>query len=787
MRTEPLTAPLDVTFSRFRGIGKRVRGIERDVPWVDLEERLRTLLESEATDKRDLPGLVFAPVTGSREDANTGKHTALVIDVDALPGGKLKPFLRACADLRCYVYETPSSREPGKGPRVRVIAALQRPLSRSKTVAARYALAHRLGLDPSASGVAGAKGHSQVMFIGRLAETERRRFWSFEGETWRVPKVLPSAESHRAARQRPAARRSPSSTGWDPSSPPDLSALAPHLAPAGRDDDRHALVRALGGWLARRGYDPLAIADAVREQVPSDRPDERAEQALAAAQRALHEGDAPGWDYLSHRFGSETLEALRAAVADPREPEGFAGVWQGDRSVSDLEAWRSTFARFTPAGAVLAEEAPGLDGLDLDEDGRPYGTIANVTLCVAHFVGHALARDDATGRTLLTAEAKWSGARIEPDVLPVGPWRDVYTATFQAHLNRLGMRGARKSDVQDAVATVASWRPINVHGEWLRTLAAGWDGVARVNGALARYWKADETAATTAVSRIMLLSIAARGLSPGEQVDTVPVLIGEQGCGKSQSLRALVLGAARRSQDAFDALPYGADRRWCASRLDMHHKDGMAVVRGFLVWELAELASTAKTDADVQKDFFSRTSDTFRPSFAREEETYRRTVCFIGTVNPDAFGQVIINRDLTGGRRWLPVWVGDVDLLAIERDHEQLLGEAAARVLTGERWHPSDAEKVAVKPLVDAVTELNADAEDPWLDAVRRWLRKVGRGDTFRIKAIFDPGNGAIPIDVEKVQSREIWRVGKILRSLGCTQAPGAMAGMGVWRTPSAR
>lgn len=778
------TAPVDVTFSRFRGIGKRVRGIERDVTWADLESRLRTLLESEASDKRDLPGLVFAPVTGSREDANTGKHTALVIDVDALPGGKLKPFLRACAELRCYVYETPSSREPGKGPRVRVIAALRRPLSRAKTVGARLALAHRLGLDPHASGVAGAKGHSQVMFIGRLAETEPRRFWAFDGAVWKVPAVLPSAERPRAARQRPAKARAVPHGGWDPSSPPDLSALTPHLAPAGHDDDRHALVRSLGGWLARRGYDPLAIADAIREQVPSDRPDERAEQALGAAEQVLRGEVAPGWDYLAGRFDEATLTELRSAVADPREPEGFADIWRGERSAADLQSWKETFARFTPAGAVLAEVAPGLDDLDIDEDGQPQSTPENTRLCVIHFLGSVLARDESTGRTLLTSEAKWSGARAAPETLRAGPWRDVYTTTFVCHLNRLGMRRVHKAWVQDAVEAVAALRPVNVHGDWLRGLAEAWDGKPRVDEALARYWRADDTPATRAVSRVMLLSIAARGLKPGEQVDTVPVLIGAQGCGKSQSLRALVLGVARRDQDAFDALPYGADRRWCASRLDMHHKDGMAVVRGFLVWELAELASTARVDADAQKDFFSRMSDTFRPSHAREEETYRRTVCFIGTVNPDAFGQVIINRDLTGGRRWLPVWVGDVDLAALERDHAQILGEAAARVLTGERWHPTEAEKVAVKPLVDAVTDVSADAEDPWLDAVRRWLRRTSTDDTFRTRAVFDPGKGAVGIDTERVESKHVWRAVRILRSLGCTQTPGKSAGAAVWTKP---
>lgn len=97
----------------------------------------------------------------------------------------------------------------------------------------------------------------------------------------------------------------------------DLTALLPHLAPAGEDDARHSLVRAVGGWAGKLGFKPDAVARAVAE-LPSDRPAERAGQARLAAERArTAPGETPGWQYLEGRFPPEALRALERANQDP--------------------------------------------------------------------------------------------------------------------------------------------------------------------------------------------------------------------------------------------------------------------------------------------------------------------------------------------------------------------------------------------------------------------------------------------------------------------------------------
>jgi hypothetical protein len=135
---------------------------------------------------------------------------------------------------------------------------------------------------------------------------------------------------------------------------PDISAIANQVAPAGvNGEGRHEIVRALGGYLARRGYTPKAVAEAVREHFPSDKPHARARQAWQAARRAWLGLPVPGWTELVARFGDVVVRRLEADVRDPAEPEHFAGgVW----SAWWWRYWPRLVARHkytTPVCAVL--------------------------------------------------------------------------------------------------------------------------------------------------------------------------------------------------------------------------------------------------------------------------------------------------------------------------------------------------------------------------------------------------------------------------------------------------
>lgn len=292
--------------------------------------------------KARLLAFVCAPFSGSRSNDTVGDHTALACDVDAVPD--LDALLEACSRFRCVVYESPSSTDAA--PRLRIIAALAKPYPAYAAPEARAAFARELGLDPLASGVSKAAAPAQIMFIGGFKGTPQRRTWDFDGAVWTPPEPGTALEL--------------GPVGGEPSEPlygasyiPDLSRLTAEIEPeepgglrrGGRD-----VSRALGGWLARRGYHPDAIADAVMQYVPSDQPDVRAEQARETAEQ-FYAGDAraAGHSALEERFGSEVMAELEDAVTDPWV-KMMASKWPPPRPLaSDAEA--------SPAPDVATAEA----------------------------------------------------------------------------------------------------------------------------------------------------------------------------------------------------------------------------------------------------------------------------------------------------------------------------------------------------------------------------------------------------------------------------------------------
>ena len=92
-----------------------------------------------------------------------------------------------------------------------------------------------------------------------------------------------------------------------------------------------------------------------------------------------------------------------------------------------------------------------------------------------------------------------------------------------------------------------------------------------------------------AVSRLSLIRAAARALEPGCKADSVPILEGGQGLGKSTAIRVL----------------HGAE--WFGDALPpMGNKDASGYLRGLWGIELAELSFQRKAEIEVQKAFISR-------------------------------------------------------------------------------------------------------------------------------------------------------------------------------------
>jgi predicted P-loop ATPase len=226
----------------------------------------------------------------------------------------------------------------------------------------------------------------------------------------------------------------------------------------------------------------------------------------------------------------------------------------------------------------------------------------------------------------------------------------------------------------------------------------------------------------------------ARVYRPGCKVDTMLILEGLQGIGKS-SLFAL-LGGEWYTDDV----------------AELDTKDAPLGTRGKWIIEFAELDSMAKALPSKIKAFISRATDHFRLPYDRRAGDFPRECVFCGTINVGTY-----LRDETGGRRFWPAECKWIDLKALRRDRDQLWAEAKARFESGTHWWLDTPE------LVKAAGEEQDQRfdDDVWVEPVATWL--MARTDTSIAEILI----GAIDKKSEYWTQGDKVRVARILTRLG--------------------
>jgi predicted P-loop ATPase len=241
------------------------------------------------------------------------------------------------------------------------------------------------------------------------------------------------------------------------------------------------------------------------------------------------------------------------------------------------------------------------------------------------FAGFAF--NDLAGRVQVISKLPWDR--------PAGNsfWRDADTAQLISLIDiRYGSFSSRNHDI--SFTKTADDRHFHPIRDYLDGLPA-WDGVKRVEELFIRYLKADDTLYTRAITRKTFAAAVARIYRPGTKFDSVLVLDGEQGIGKSTIVKDLVGGE------------YYSET---LSLADMESKAGAEKLQGVWIAEIGELAGMKKMDIEKVKAFFSTSDDKYRPSYGKTVESHPRQCVIIATVN----GEHGYLRDITGNRRY---WV----------------------------------------------------------------------------------------------------------------------------------
>jgi predicted P-loop ATPase len=190
-----------------------------------------------------------------------------------------------------------------------------------------------------------------------------------------------------------------------------------------------------------------------------------------------------------------------------------------------------------------------------------------------------------------------------------------------------------------------------------------WDGIERLDEWLSTYLGADNTEFNRAVGRRTLIAAVRRVRQPGCKFDFILTLEGKEGTKKSTSIVTLA----------------GVENFSDQTILTQSDKEQKELVRGVLMYEIADLAGMKRADVEKIKAFASRTHDRARPAYGRRREDAPRRCIFIATTNEDRYLQ-----SQTGNRRFWPVKTSTIDIESLARDRDHLWAEAAAAEANGE-------------------------------------------------------------------------------------------------------
>lgn len=335
-----------------------------------------------------------------------------------------------------------------------------------------------------------------------------------------------------------------------------------------------------------------------------------------------------------------------------------------------------------------------------------------------------------------------------------GEWTaadDSRTAMWLTRKFRFAPPTALVAEAVETLALAYTYHPVRM---WLRGLQK-WDGIDRLEEWLLDYVGVKDSPYVRCVGKWFFIAMIARVMRPGVKFDYCLVLEGPQG--KRKSTVASTLGG-----------------EWFGDTdLDLQNKDAMSALRGKLIYEFPEMGSVTRVEASKQKSFLSRQFDEFRPVYGRREIKLSRQCVFVGTTNEWEW-----NKDPTGGRRFWPVEVGEINIEALSAMREQLFAEALYRFDAGEKFWP-DAEEQ--RTLFDP-EQLAREQPESLIDALHDWV--FCQVSDF---SLADAVMNGLKLDASKLTRDLTTRVGVALRKLGCERVERRNGMIRFWYKPPTR
>ena len=441
-----------------------------------------------------------------------------------------------------------------------------------------------------------------------------------------------------------------------------------------------------------------------------------------------------------HRFGDKDDEAQPGTPIN-RLPsyQAMCELAVADKDVAALmsqERYQEAVQDFECVTAAN-DEAPAnwMSKLAVSaQTGLPKATIDNVWIILEHdpLLKGKFAVNLFAGRGEVLGALPWD------DRTQRRPWDDNDNQGLYWYLERYHhITGSGKID--GALSLHSTAHAFNEVQDYLKGLK--WDGMPRLDTLFIDYLGAADTPYTRAVTRKAFAAAATRAMAPGSKYDTMLILAGPQGIGKSTLLDKMSRGWFNDSIRTFEG------------------KEASELLQGVWLVEVAELDAFRRTDIARIKQFLSLRSDRFRAAYGRHVKELPRCCVFFGTTNTKEYLQ-----DRTGNRRFWPVDVGIREATkSVWRDLpgevDQLWAEAVVRWQMGEPLFLSGELEAAAREMQEAHREAGA-REGIILDFIGRQVPDDWQKWSLDRRRMFwaGPVQGDIKlVDRDRVCALEVW------------------------------
>lgn len=641
----------------------------RDISWEDLcarvgstirttetVEEYRKLKKGAQDNIKDVGGFVGGQLReGRRKNGMVLCRSMLTLDMDYGEPGIWDEF-DLLHDFQCCVYST--HKHTPEHPRLRMIIPLARDITEEEYPAVARMVAKEIGID---------------LFDDTTYEACRLMYWpstSVNGEFFYKIKEGPLldpdaylakyADWHDAStwpvssRQSEAVRRSITQQA-DPLEKPGI---------VGAFCRAYTIEEAIEAFLTDV-YEPSAM-NGRYDYIPAD---SSAGVVVYDGKFAYsHHATDPVCGKLLNAFDLVRLHKFRELDENvgldtpPGKLPSFKAM--GDFALADDKV-KAVFAeeRIAQASAEFSDE-DWQNGLELDKSGHVKNTLHNLTLILENDPNlKGVVFNQLLDGMEIKGEVPWKH--------PSKFWRDADDAQLISYVDaHYGTFSARNYDI--AVTKVADDRAYHPIREFIESLPE-WDKVPRVDTLLVDYLGAGNTAYVRAVTRKTLCAAISRVLRPGCKFDSMLVLNGPQGVGKSTLIAKLA------GEWFSDSLNLG----------DTKDKTAAEKLQGYWILEIGELAGLKKAEVETLRSFLSRQNDIYRAAFGKRATPHLRQCVFFGTTNAES-GYL---RDTTGNRRFWPVKTpGSGKKQSWNLTHEEILqiwAEALVYVRQGEKLYLS--------------------------------------------------------------------------------------------------